>query len=139
MSTRAKTVITYGTFDLFHVGHVRLLERARSLGDRLIVAVSEDSFNEGKGKKSYSSYADRSQLVAACRHVDLVIPELTWEQKREDIITHNVDIFVMGDDWEGKFDFLSDICEVVYLSRTPDISSSLIKSHLKTPAATAVA
>ncbi|EKT4477538.1 MULTISPECIES: glycerol-3-phosphate cytidylyltransferase [Pseudomonas] len=139
MSTRAKTVITYGTFDLFHVGHVRLLQRARSLGDRLIVAVSEDSFNEGKGKKSYSSYADRSQLVAACRHVDLVIPELNWEQKRQDIITHNVDIFVMGDDWEGKFDFLSDICEVVYLPRTPDISSSLIKSHLKTPATTAVA
>lgn len=139
MSSPTKTVITYGTFDLFHVGHVRLLERARALGDRLIVAVSEDSFNEGKGKKSYSTYADRSQLVAACRHVDLVIPELTWEQKRQDIITHNVDIFVMGDDWVGKFDFLSDLCEVVYLSRTPDISSSLIKTHLQTPASPVVA
>lgn len=139
MSNQPKTVITYGTFDLFHIGHVRLLERAKSLGDRLIVAVSEDSFNEGKGKKAYSSYEDRSQLVAACRHVDLVIPELCWKQKREDIIKHNVDIFVMGDDWVGKFDELNDICQVVYLSRTPDISSSLIKSHLKTPSVAAVA
>jgi glycerol-3-phosphate cytidylyltransferase len=94
------------------------------------VAVSKDEFNAGKGKAAYSSYEDRSMIVAACKYVDLVIPEDSWEQKREDIIKHEVDVFVMGDDWVGKFDFLSDLCEVQYLPRTPDISSSLIKQHL---------
>lgn len=125
-----KTVITYGTFDLFHVGHVQLLKRAKALGDRLIVAISKDEFNASKGKAAYSSYEDRKTIVEACKFVDLVIPELTWEQKKSDIIDHSVDIFVMGDDWQGKFDFLSEFCDVRYLSRTPDISSSLIKQHL---------
>ena len=125
-----KTVITYGTFDLFHVGHVQLLKRAKALGDRLIVAISKDEFNASKGKAAYSSYEDRKTIVEACKYVDLVIPELTWEQKKFDVIDHSVDIFVMGDDWLGKFDFLAEICEVRYLSRTPDISSSLIKQHL---------
>lgn len=125
-----KTVITYGTFDLFHVGHVQLLKRAKALGDRLIVAISKDEFNASKGKAAYSSYEDRKTIVEACKYVDLVIPELTWEQKKTDVIDHSVDIFVMGDDWQGKFDFLAEICEVRYLSRTPDISSSLIKQHL---------
>lgn len=129
-STKETTIITYGTFDLFHVGHVQLLKRARALGDRLIVAVSKDEFNASKGKSAYSSYEDRKTIVEACKYVDLVIPEENWEQKRADIIAHSVDIFVMGDDWEGKFDFLADVCRVHYLSRTPDISSSLIKQHL---------
>jgi len=130
--TRKKeiTVITYGTFDLFHVGHVELLKRAKALGDRLIVAVSQDEFNASKGKSAYSSYKDRKTIVEACKYVDLVIPENNWEQKRIDIIKYNVDIFVMGDDWLGKFDSLKDICSVHYLARTPDISSSLIKQHL---------
>lgn len=123
-------VITYGTFDLFHVGHVQLLKRAKALGDRLIVAISKDEFNASKGKSAYSSYEDRKTIVEACKFVDLVIPEQNWEQKRTDIIEHSVDIFVMGDDWTGKFDFLSELCAVRYLSRTPDISSSLIKEHL---------
>ena len=118
MSTQGKTVITYGTFDLFHVGHVQLLKKAKSLGDKLIVAISEDSFNEKKGKSSYSSYNDRSQIVSACKYVDLVIPELNWEQKRIDIIKYNIDIFTIGDDWNGKFDFLKDLCKVIYLPRT---------------------
>jgi len=127
---KTKTIITYGTFDLFHVGHVRLLEKAKKLGDRLIVAVSEDSFNASKGKSAYSKFADRALIVSACKHVDLVIPELTWDQKELDIKKYDVDVFVMGDDWTGKFDFLKEHCEVVYLPRTPDISSSLIKEHL---------
>jgi glycerol-3-phosphate cytidylyltransferase len=132
MSTQGKTVITYGTFDLFHVGHVKLLQKAKSLGDKLIVAISEDSFNAEKGKEAYSNYHDRSLIVESCKYVDLVIPETNWEQKRADIIKYNIDIFVIGDDWTGKFDFLKDICEVVYLPRTPDISSSQIKQHLNT-------
>lgn len=125
-----KTVITYGTFDLFHIGHVQLLKRAKALGDRLVVAISKDEFNASKGKAAYSSYEDRKTIVEACKYVDLVIPEMTWEQKQTDIINHSIDIFVMGDDWQGKFDFLAEVCEVKYLSRTPDISSSLIKQHL---------
>ena len=135
MLPRAKTVITYGTFDLFHIGHVQLLKKAKSLGDKLIVAISEDCFNAKKGKEAYSSYSDRSLIVGACKYVDLVIPEITWEQKRDDIVKHNIDIFAIGDDWEGKFDFLKDICEVVYLPRTPGISSSQIKEHLNTSSA----
>jgi len=125
-----KTVITYGTFDMFHVGHVKLLRRARGLGDRLVVAISTDEFNAQKGKKAFFSFEDRAAIVAACRYVDEVIPENTWDQKRDDILGNDVDIFVMGDDWEGKFDDLSDICEVIYLSRTPDVSTTYIKETL---------
>lgn len=124
MTEQIKTVLTYGTFDLFHVGHVRLLGRLRAMGERLIVGCSTDAFNEGKGKKTVMPYSDRAEILAACRHVDLVIPEETWEQKRSDIGTHNVDLFAMGDDWAGKFDDLADICRVVYLPRTENISTT---------------
>ena len=116
-----KKVITYGTFDMLHYGHINLLRRARALGDYLIVALSSDSFNAIKNKQSFFHYEHRRQMLEAIRYVDLIIPENDWEQKREDIIKHNVNIFVMGNDWEGKFDFLKDICEVVYLERTPEI------------------
>ena len=126
-----KKVITYGTFDMLHYGHINLLRRARALGDYLIVALSSDSFNAIKNKQSFFHYEHRRQMLEAIRYVDLIIPENDWEQKREDIIKHNVNIFVMGNDWEGKFDFLKDICEVVYLERTPEISTTRIKTHLK--------
>lgn len=126
-----KKVITYGTYDLFHMGHLKLLERAKKLGDHLTVVVSTDDFNAIKGKKSVISFEDRSGIVSALKVVDEVIPENNWEQKVNDIIEHNIDIFVMGDDWEGEFDFLNEYCEVVYLSRTPGISSSQIKKILK--------
>ena len=126
-----KKVITYGTFDMLHYGHINLLRRARALGDYLIVALSSDSFNAIKNMQSFFHYEHRRQMLEAIRYVDLIIPENDWEQKREDIIKHNVNIFVMGNDWEGKFDFLKDICEVVYLERTPEISTTRIKNHLK--------
>ena len=126
-----KKVITYGTFDMLHYGHINLLRRARALGAYLIVALSSDSFNAIKNKQSFFHYEHRRQMLEAIRYVDLIIPENDWEQKREDIIKHNVNIFVMGNDWEGKFDFLKDICEVVYLERTPEISTTRIKNHLK--------
>lgn len=127
-----KRVITYGTFDLLHYGHINLLRRAKALGDYLIVAVSTDEFNwNEKGKKCYFSYEERKQLVEAIRYVDLVIPEENWEQKKTDVHEYHVDTFVIGDDWEGKFDFLKDEgCEVVYLPRTPEISSTKIKTEL---------
>ena len=127
-----KTVITYGTFDLLHYGHVLLLKRARALGDRLIVGLSTDEFNEKeKGKHTYIPYEQRKELLCELKSVDLVIPEMTWEQKAEDIVKYNADIFVMGDDWKGKFDFLSELgIEVVYLPRTPEISSSTIKAGM---------
>ena len=124
-------MITYGTFDMLHYGHINLLRRARALGDYLIVALSSDSFNAIKNKQSFFHYEHRRQMLEAIRYVDLIIPENDWEQKREDIIKHNVNIFVMGNDWEGKFDFLKDICEVVYLERTPEIFTTRIKNHLK--------
>lgn len=126
-----KKVITYGTYDLLHVGHIKLLKRARELGDYLIVALSTDEFNALKNKKAYYSFEDRKAILEALRYVDEVIPELTWEQKISDIKDNNVDIFVMGDDWEGKFDFLKDYCEVVYLSRTEGISTTKIKNDLQ--------
>lgn len=127
-----KKVITYGTYDLLHYGHVNLLQRAKELGDYLIVALSTDEFNrESKGKTSYFCYDERKRLVEAIRYVDLVIPESSWDQKVEDIKEFKVDVFVIGDDWEGKFDFLKDYCEVVYLSRTPEISTTKIKNELK--------
>lgn len=125
-----KTVITYGTFDLFHIGHLRLLERLKKLGDRLIVGVSTDDFNKKKGKESIIAYQDRVDIVSSIRHVDLVIPEENWEQKEEDIKKYNVDIFGIGNDWEGKFDYLKKHCDVIYLPRTMNISSSKMKSIL---------
>ncbi|EPA5447428.1 TPA: adenylyltransferase/cytidyltransferase family protein [Vibrio cholerae] len=122
-----KTVITYGTFDLFHVGHVRLLKRLKSLGDRLVVGVSSDEFNESKGKKSYFSYSERAEIVAACVYVDEVFPEHCWEQKITDIIKFKADIFAMGSDWEGKFDSLRQYCQVIYLPRTENISTTEIR------------
>lgn len=124
-------VITYGTFDLFHYGHLKLLERARSLGDWLAVGVSSNEFNSIKNKKCIHPYEERSEIVSAIKYVDFVFPENNWEQKINDIKKYNIDIFTMGDDWIGKFDFLSDNCKVEYLSRTPDISSTEIKSSIK--------
>lgn len=129
---KMKRVITYGTFDLLHYGHVNLLQRAKSYGDYLIVALSTDEFNlNSKNKKSYFSYEERKHLVEAIRYVDLVIPEKDWDQKVSDIIEYKIDTFVIGDDWEGKFDFLKDYCNVVYLPRTPEISTTQIKENLK--------
>lgn len=125
-----KKVITYGTFDLLHYGHINLLKRAKELGDYLIVALSTNEFNELKGKKCYFPYEERKKLLESVRYVDLVIPENNWEQKIQDVIEFKVDIFVMGDDWKGKFDFLKDYCEVVYLNRTPEISTTKIKDDL---------
>ena len=125
-----KRVITYGTFDLLHYGHINLLRRAKAMGDYLIVALSTDEFNRIKNKKSYFDYEKRKQLLEAIRYVDLVIPEENWEQKQSDIKEYHVDTFVMGDDWKGKFDFLKDLCEVVYLERTPEVSTSQIKEEL---------
>lgn len=126
-----RKVITYGTFDLLHYGHINLFKRARALGDFLIVAVSTDEFNLIKEKKSHFSYKYRKQMVEAIRYVDEVIPENSWEQKIEDIKKGDIDIFVIGDDWKGKFDYLSDYCEVVYLERTPEVSTTKIKHDLK--------
>ena len=127
-----KKVITYGTYDLLHYGHVNLVVGAKALGDYLIVALSTDEFNwNEKQKKCYFTYEERKRLVEAIRYVDLVIPETSWDQKVEDIKEFKADIFVIGDDWEGKFDFLKDYCEVVYLPRTPEISTTQIKQNLK--------
>ena len=126
-----KRVITYGTFDLIHYGHINLLERAKKLGDYLVVGLSTNEFNEIKNKKCYFSFEERKRLLEAIRYVDLVIPEESWEQKKKDIQLYQVDTFVMGNDWEGKFDNLKDICEVVYLDRTPEISTTKIKKELK--------
>ncbi|MGI9887681.1 glycerol-3-phosphate cytidylyltransferase [Vibrio chagasii] len=126
------TVITYGTYDLFHVGHVRLLKRLSELGDRLIVGISSDQFNEIKGKKSFFSYEERAEILSSCKYVDEVFPENDWEQKIHDIKKFDADVFAMGDDWKGEFDFLEDICDVVYLKRTEDISTTKIKNKLST-------
>ena len=127
-----KKVITYGTFDLLHYGHINLLRRAKEQGDYLIVALSTDEFNwNEKRKQCYFSYEQRKKLLEAVRYVDLVIPEENWEQKISDVREFRIDTFVMGDDWEGKFDYLKDYCEVVYLPRTPEISTTQIKQQLK--------
>ncbi|GEP19897.1 glycerol-3-phosphate cytidylyltransferase [Pediococcus argentinicus] len=123
-------VITYGTFDLLHKGHIRLLKRAKALGDHLTVCVSTDEFNALKGKKAYTSFEDRKYILEAIKYVDEVIPEEGWDQKISDVKEHNIDIFVMGDDWKGQFDFLSDYCKVVYLPRTEGISTTKIKKDL---------
>ena len=128
-----KKVITYGTYDLLHEGHINLLRRAKALGDYLIVAISTDEFNwVEKQKKCYFSYEQRKALVESIRYVDLVIPETEWEQKVNDVHEYHIDTFVMGDDWKGKFDFLEkEGVEVVYLPRTPEISTTQIKQELK--------
>lgn len=123
-----RTILTYGTFDLLHIGHINLLRRARALGDKLIVAVSTDEFNlTEKNKVCVNSYADRKVILESLRFVDEVIPEECWEQKNTDVEKHGVDVFTMGDDWLGHFDFLKDKCEVVYLPRTANISTTEIK------------
>lgn len=122
-------VITYGTYDLLHKGHIRLLKRAKELGDYLIVGLSTDDFNSLKGKKAFYSYEDRKEMLEAIKYVDKVIPEQTWEQKDEDVEKYNIDIFTIGDDWKGKFDNLN--CEVIYLPRTKGISTTEIKERLK--------
>lgn len=124
-------VLTYGTFDLLHVGHIRLLARARKLGDELIVGLSTDEFNRLKHKNSFFSFEERKEILESIRFVDKVIPETNWEQKIEDVKKYQIDIFVMGDDWEGEFDFLKEHCEVVYLKRTENISTTMIKTTLK--------
>ncbi|EST13205.1 glycerol-3-phosphate cytidylyltransferase [Sporolactobacillus laevolacticus] len=125
-----KRVLTYGTFDLLHYGHINLLRRAKELGDYLVVGLSTDEFNAIKHKEAYHSYENRKLILEAIRYVDEVIPEKDWDQKISDVKENNIDIFVMGDDWKGKFDFLNDYCEVVYLPRTVGISTTKIKHDL---------
>lgn len=126
-----KRVITYGTYDLLHWGHIRLLKRAKQLGDYLIVGLSTDEFNAVKGKRAYHSYEERKMMLEAIRYVDLVVPEKDWGQKPLDIQEYHADLFVMGDDWEGRFDELKTLCEVVYLPRTEGISTTKIKEDLE--------
>ncbi len=127
-----KRVITYGTYDLLHWGHIQLLRRAKELGDYLIVAISTDEFNELKKKQAYHSFENRKVILESIRFVDLVIPEENWEQKKKDILKYEVDIFVMGDDWKGEFDDLKEYCDVIYLPRTEGVSTSEIKEDLST-------
>jgi glycerol-3-phosphate cytidylyltransferase len=129
-----RRIITYGTFDLTHIGHINLLRRAKQLGDYLIVGLSSDSFNSLKGKQSIFPYEHRKEILESIRFVDLVIPENNWEQKVSDIINYQVDVFVMGNDWAGKFDSLKEHCEVIYLPRTEDISTTEIKQMVKNEA-----
>ena len=127
-----KRILTYGTFDLLHHGHIRLLKRAKALGDYLVVAVSTDEFNAGKGKESYHDYALRKEILEAIRYVDLVIPEESWEQKVDDVKRYDIDVVVMGDDWAGsdRFDYLKEYCDLVFLPRTEGVSTSDIKGDL---------
>ena len=130
---KMKRILTYGTFDLLHYGHIRILKRAKELGDYLVVALSTDEFNATKGKKAYHSYETRKKMLEAIRYVDLVIPENNWEQKIQDIKDYKIDVVVMGDDWAGsdKFDFLKEYCEVKFLERTPGVSTTMIKNDLQ--------
>jgi glycerol-3-phosphate cytidylyltransferase len=125
-----KRILTYGTFDYLHIGHINILRRAKELGDYLVVGLSTDEFNKLKNKQSHSSYEQRKAIVESIRFVDRVIPEVHWQQKINDIKVNDIDIFVMGDDWQGKFDFLREYCEVVYLARTENISTTIIKLGL---------
>lgn len=127
---KEKIVLTYGTFDMFHIGHLNLLNRLKNLGSKLIVAVSTDEFNALKGKKTLIPFEQRALIVQNIKCVDMVISEKNWEQKIDDIKKYNVDIFAMGDDWKGKFDFLKDYCEVIYLPRTQNISTTELKKEL---------
>ncbi|BCD62564.1 glycerol-3-phosphate cytidylyltransferase [Nitratiruptor sp. YY08-26] len=126
-----KRVITYGTFDMFHIGHLNLLKRAKALGDELYVGVSTDEFNKLKNKDIFIPYEDRVEIVKSIKYVDFVFPENSWEQKIEDIKKYNIDIFVMGSDWKEKFDYLQQYCQVIYLDRTDNISTTLLKDRLK--------
>lgn len=126
-----KKIITYGTFDLLHKGHINILRRAKELGDHLTVAISSDEFNKLKNKTSFYGFEERKFLLEAIKYVDEVIPENDWEQKTTDVQEKDIDVFVMGDDWEGKFDFLKEFCEVQYLPRTEWISTTQLKSTLK--------
>lgn len=124
------TVLTYGTFDLFHKGHLKLIQRAKKLGDKLIIGLSTDEFNREKGKISYFNFSERKQILSSLKEVNLIIPENNWDQKRQDIFNYKVDIFVMGSDWEGKFDYLKPYCSVIYLPRTKDICTTSIKEEI---------
>lgn len=124
-----KKIITYGTFDLFHIGHLNLIRSLKSMGDELIVAVSTDEFNGKKGKNTIINYNDRAEIVRSLKYVDMVIPETSWEQKIEDIRNYEISTFAIGDDWRGQFDYLSEYCEVLYLPRTEGISTTKIKSE----------
>ena len=128
-----KRILTYGTFDLLHYGHIEILRRAKALGDYLVVALSTDEFNESKGKVAYHSYETRKKMLEAIRYVDLVVPEDNWEQKINDVKEYHIDTVVMGSDWadSDKFDYLKDYCEVVFLERTPGVSTTMIKNDLK--------
>lgn len=128
-----RRVLTYGTYDLLHYGHVRLLQRAAALGDYLVVALSTDEFNAGKGKTSFYDYETRKEMLEAIRYVDLVIPESDWGQKIDDVKEYHIDTVVMGGDWEGdpRFEVLRDYCDVVYLDRTEGISTTDVKARLK--------
>lgn len=128
--THKKTIITYGTFDMFHIGHLKLLQRLKEMADELIVAISTDEFNLGKGKKVMIPYDQRAKIVANIKCVDKVIPEESWEQKVTDVKKYGIDIFAIGDDWAGEFDFLKEHCDVVYLERTKDISTTQLKKSL---------
>ncbi|RFU66846.1 glycerol-3-phosphate cytidylyltransferase [Bacillus sp. V59.32b] len=125
-----KKVITYGTFDLLHIGHINILSRAKELGDYLVVGLSTDTFNQEKNKEAYHSFENRKRILESIRYVDEVIPEHNWVQKVQDVIDHDIDIFVMGDDWEGKFNFLKPYCKVLYLPRTIGVSTTKIKTDL---------
>lgn len=125
-----RKILTYGTYDLLHFGHINLLKRAKELGDYLIVGVSTDEFNKLKGKKSYFSFEKREYMLGSVKYVDEIISENSWDQKIDDIKKHKIDIFVMGDDWKGKFDYLKEYCEVVYLPRTEGVSTTEIKANL---------
>ena len=128
-----KRILTYGTFDLLHYGHIRILQRAKEMGDYLVVALSTDEFNATKGKKAYHSYETHKKMLEAIRYVDLVIPENNWEQKIQDIKDYKIDVCVMGSDWAGsdKFDYLKEYCDVVFLERTPGVSTTQIKNDLQ--------
>ncbi len=130
VETKLKKVLTYGTYDLLHYGHINLLKRARELGDYLVVGLSTDDFNIIKHKSSYNNYEERKLILEAIRYVDKIIPESNWEQKIHDVKSMNIDTFVIGDDWKGEFDFLKEYCEVIYLPRTEGISSRKIKTEL---------
>ena len=125
-------VLTYGTFDMFHIGHLNLLKRAKELGDELYVGVSTDKFNHIKGKKTLIPFNERKNIIESIKYVDVVIAENSWEQKIEDILKYDINVFVIGDDWKGKFDFLKEHCKVVYLTRTENVSTTGLKDSLKT-------
>lgn len=123
-------ILTYGTFDLLHIGHVRIIKRAKALGNELIVGLSSDEFNKVKGKKSVYTYKERKEILEALQDVDLVIKEESWEQKIQDIKKFDIDILVMGDDWKCKFDYLKEYCQVIYLERTENISTTEVRNEI---------